>query len=86
VFKQGSDAVMHLAARQRDVLVRRLAGQCAGQAAHHQHQAGGIQFAGLVDGAAVVVMRCLEAGRIGRGKHAAPAVTGEFQAMGFDEF
>jgi hypothetical protein len=76
----------HLAARQRDVLVRCLAGQRAGQAAHHQHQAGGVQFAGFVDGAAVVVVRGLQAGRIRRGEHAAAAVAGQFQAVGFDEF
>ena len=85
VLEQFPDAIAHLAARQCDVLVRRLARQSARQPAHHQHQARGVEFAGLVNGAAVVVPRGTQALRIGRREHAASAVAGEFQAMCLDQ-
>lgn len=62
-----------------------LACQCTRQTADHQHQAGGIQFAGFIDGAAVVGMRGLQPGGIGSGEHAAAAIARELQSMFFDE-
>ena len=81
ILEQFSDTVGNLGARARDVFVRRPAGQGAGQAAHHQHQAGRTEFSRLVDSAPVVVAHCLAAGRIDGRKHAAPAVAGKRQAM-----
>ncbi|MDT4853188.1 hypothetical protein FQZ97_874450 [compost metagenome] len=81
VVERGGDAVAHLAARAGDVLVRRLAVERAGQGADDQHEAGRVERLGLVDGAAVVVERGLQAGRVGRGKEAAPAVAREADAV-----
>ena len=58
-----------------------LAGQRAGQAADHQHQAGRVQRAGFVERAPVVVARGLPAGGIGAGEHAAAAVARQRQAV-----
>ena len=81
VGQQCSDPLGDLFASAGDVLVRGPARQRAGQAADDEDQAGGVQLAGLVEGAPVVVAHRLAGGGIGVGEHAAATVARELEAV-----
>src|SRR5262249_5812221 len=73
-------AIAHLAARTCDVLVLRVALQCARERADDQHQAGGAQGARFIDRAMVIVERPRAVLGGHAGEHPAAAVATEFDA------
>ena len=73
VVQQCADPVAHHFARAGEILVDDRAAAILRQAADREDEAARAEFAGFVDGAAVVVLRRAPAAAIGRGEHAAAA-------------
>ena len=79
IGQDGGDAVVDHLAGLADVPAR------AGQATDYQHQALGGERGGFIDGAAIVVDRCLPPCRSIRREHAAAAEPGDPQIVGPDD-